>query len=138
MKKKARKYAEGGLAGIAQTAKSLMDTVDSTANQINYGSFSGANPALGFNSLGDAVSSGSASSMAPGNMITYGPVNPPGQTYQLSQRPGRPDVALFGFKKGGSVKASKATKAPKTTKAPSASKRADGIATKGKTKGRFV
>ena len=37
-----------------------------------------------------------------------------------------------GMKKGGEVKASKATKAS------SASKRADGIATKGKTKGRFV
>jgi len=40
--------------------------------------------------------------------------------------------ADFGMKKGGSVKASKATKAS------SASKRGDGIATKGKTKGRFV
>jgi hypothetical protein len=37
-----------------------------------------------------------------------------------------------GMKKGGEVKASKATKAS------SASKRGDGIATKGKTKGRFV
>jgi hypothetical protein len=36
------------------------------------------------------------------------------------------------MKKGGSVKASKAPKAS------SASKRGDGIATKGKTKGRFV
>jgi len=40
--------------------------------------------------------------------------------------------ADFGMKKGGSVKASKAPKAS------SASKRGDGIATKGKTKGRFV
>jgi hypothetical protein len=40
--------------------------------------------------------------------------------------------ASFGMKKGGEVKASKAPKAS------SASKRGDGIATKGKTKGRFV
>jgi hypothetical protein len=39
------------------------------------------------------------------------------------------------MKKGGEVKASKASKAPK---ASSASKRGDGIAIKGKTKGRFV
>jgi len=41
---------------------------------------------------------------------------------------------IFGMKKGGKVKAAKAS-APK---ASSASKRGDGIAIKGKTKGRFV
>ena len=84
MKKKAKKYSEGGLAGLAETAESLMGDVDNMANTINYGSttaVAGAEP-LGFN-------------------------------------------AITGMKKGGMVKSS-------------ASKRADGIATKGKTRGRFV
>jgi hypothetical protein len=83
MKKKAKKYAEGGLAGLADTANALMGDVDNMANTINYGSTTptvGAEP-LGFN-------------------------------------------AVSGFKKGGSVS--------------SASKRADGCAVKGKTKGRMV
>jgi hypothetical protein len=46
--------------------------------------------------------------------------------------PPGPRPVFQGMKKGGSVKASKAPKAS------SASKRGDGIATKGKTKGRFV
>jgi len=126
MKKKTKKYAEGGLSGIANTAQSLMKDVNNAANQINYGSSlgssSGSTDNLGFNSLGNAVSSGPA--------FSYEPRNPPGQTYTLSQRPGMPDVALFAFKKGGSVKAK-----PKMS---SASKRADGCAMKGKTRGRMV
>jgi len=79
--KKAKKYAEGGLAGLAETANSLMGEVDNMANNINYGSStpSGNNQPLG----------------------------------------------MLGMKKGGSVKLS-------------ASKRGDGVAIKGKTKGRFV
>jgi hypothetical protein len=83
MKKKAKKYAEGGLAGLADTANALMGDVDNMANTINYGSTTptaGAEP-LGFN-------------------------------------------AVAGYKKGGSVS--------------SASKRADGCAIRGKTKGRMV
>jgi hypothetical protein len=38
MKKKVKKYAEGGLAGLAETAESLMGDVDNMANSINYGS----------------------------------------------------------------------------------------------------
>jgi hypothetical protein len=49
----------------------------------------------------------------------------------LPQTP-QPNSARLMMKKGGEVKASKAPKAS------SASKRGDGIATKGKTKGRFV
>jgi hypothetical protein len=88
MMKKVKKYAEGGLAGLAETAESLMGEVDGMANNINYGSStpSGNNQPLG----------------------------------------------MLGMKKGGEVKASKAPKAS------SASKRGDGIATKGKTKGRIV
>ena len=85
MKKKSKKYAEGGLAGLADTANALMSDVDNMANTINYGSSAPgvSNQPLGIGSMGT-------------------------------------------FKKGGKVKMS------------SASKRADGIATKGKTKGRMV
>ena len=85
MKKKTKRYAEGGLAGIADAANSLMGDVDSMANKINYGTESGAGSTqpLGFN-------------------------------------------AVSGMKKGGQVKAGGYRKV------------ADGIATKGKTKGRMV
>jgi hypothetical protein len=84
MKKKAKKYAEGGLAGLADTANALMSDVDNMANTINYGSTTptGGTEPLGFN-------------------------------------------AVAGYKKGGSVKSS-------------ASKRADGCAVRGKTRGKMV
>ena len=84
MKKKVKKYAEGGLAGLADSANALMGEVDSMANTINYGSStpSGTNQPLGL-------------------------------------------ASMSSFKKGGSVKSS-------------ASKRGDGIAQRGKTKGRMV
>jgi hypothetical protein len=78
MKKKPKKYAEGGLAGIAENAESLMGEVDGMADTINYGS---------------STSTGGS------------------QPLGLQ--------AVSGFKKGGTVKSS-------------ASKRADGIALRGK------
>ena len=80
MKKKVKKYAEGGLSSIADTATSLMSEVDGMANTINYGTSNatGATEPVGFN-------------------------------------------AVTGMKKGGAVKSS-------------ASKRADGIAIRGKTR----
>jgi hypothetical protein len=53
MKKKAKKYAEGGLAGLAETAESLMGDVDNMANTINYGSTTpaGSNQPLGLGSM---------------------------------------------------------------------------------------
>jgi len=80
MKKKVKKYAEGGLSGIADTATSLMSEVDDMANTINYGNSAatGSNTPLGFS-------------------------------------------AIAGMKNGGAVKSS-------------ASKRADGIAIRGKTR----
>lgn len=36
--KKAKRYADGGLAEIAQSAQDMMGNVDSMANAINYGS----------------------------------------------------------------------------------------------------
>ena len=84
MKKKVKKYAEGGLAGLAESAESLMGEVDNMANTINYGTTTptGGNQPVGF-------------------------------------------AAVAGMKKGGMVKSS-------------ASKRADGCAQRGKTKGRMV
>jgi hypothetical protein len=43
-----------------------------------------------------------------------------------------------GMKKGGSVRAEKKASGGMTSKAPTASKRGDGIAQRGKTKGRMV
>lgn len=88
-KKKVKKYAEGGLAGLAETAESLMGDVDNMANAINYGS----------------------------------------STPLTNNKPFDPG-AIGSFKKGGAVK--------KKNVVSFASKRADGIATRGKTKGRMV
>lgn len=82
MKKRAKRYAEGGLAGIADAANSLMGDVDSMANKINYGDTQSSSP---------------------------------------TQQPG-----FLSLRKGGKVKAGGYRKV------------ADGIATKGKTKGRMV
>jgi hypothetical protein len=83
MKHKVKKLAGGGLSGIAETASSLMNDVDSMSNKINYGNESsgGVSEPVGFS-------------------------------------------AVSGMKKGGMVS--------------SASKRADGCAQRGKTKGRMI
>ena len=85
MKKKVKRYQDGGLAGIAETANSLMGEVDGLTNKINYGdgSTTGGTQPLGF-------------------------------------------TAVSGMKKGGTVKAGGYRKV------------ADGIASKGKTRGRMV
>jgi hypothetical protein len=73
MKKKVKKYAEGGLAGLAETAESLMGDVDNMANSINYGSTtpSGSNQPLGIGAMttykkGGKVKMSSASKRADG------------------------------------------------------------------------
>jgi hypothetical protein len=67
MKKKVKKYAEGGLSGIADTATSLMSEVDGMANTINYGTSTatGSSEPIGFSAIagmkkGGAVKSASA------------------------------------------------------------------------------
>ena len=91
----------------------------------------GAAPAGGF-----GAGFGGGAGAAPGNLPFMSDAiraGAPGNPTGVKLPPGglaRP--VLQGMKKGGSVKASKAPKAS------SASKRGDGIATKGKTKGRFV
>jgi hypothetical protein len=70
MKKRTKKYAEGGLAGLAENAQSLMGDVDNMASTINYGSSTPAigsskTDPVGFNAVaglkkGGAVSSASS------------------------------------------------------------------------------
>ena len=64
MKKKVKKYAEGGLSGIADTATSLMNEVDGMANTINYGASNatGATEPVGFNSVTNMKKGGKVSS----------------------------------------------------------------------------
>ena len=45
VEKDTKKYAEGGLSGIANTANSLMGEVDGMANSIKYGSGAGSSDA---------------------------------------------------------------------------------------------
>jgi len=66
MKKKVKKYAEGGLSGIADTATSLMSEVDGMANTINYGTSNatGTTEPVGFNSVSNMKKGGTVKSTA--------------------------------------------------------------------------
>ncbi len=131
MKKKVKKYAEGGLAGIVGSAQSLMGKVNDMTNQINYGSSFESTPSLGFNSLGGAMRGNvgnNYASVSDADKVMPFPIGGYGSAIKGAMN------AKKDFKKGGKVKVAKAS----TPKTSSASKRADGIATKGKTKGRFV
>jgi hypothetical protein len=114
MKKK--RYADGGLASIAENAQTLMGDVDNMANTINYGKGMGssgtAGQPVGFNAITGMKSGGAVKKLAGGGL---GQPTRPGRTTGMGQP--------MKYKKGGAV---------------SASKRADGCATKGKTKGRMV
>ena len=137
MKKKPKKYADGGLAGIAKNAQSLMGDVDSMANTINYGSsaVSGANQPLGFQSITQNQQSIGTRNVTPSSISAIenyrstvkDPLLPTAIRNLNSQS------ALQSMKKGGLV-----TKKKSGMVKSSASKRADGIAMKGKTKGRIV
>ena len=136
MKKKIKKYAGGGLSGIASEATSLMGAVDSAANAINSiksGSGGGQGPIGGGGSLGFMASTPNADKPEPmvmkpnymGGPMPNPPPLPSGAVAFGSQVSGLANAGkLMSFKKGGKVS--------------SASKRADGVATKGKTKGRIV
>jgi len=138
MKKKVKKYAGGGLSGIADTANSLIGEVDGMANTIKYGSGgsggSGQQP-LGFNSqkanmlnvdlttprVFDPTTVFPGPNRTPGGRVTTDTMSPTSKGFsnQISALSGM----LRGtptFKKGGKVS--------------SASKRADGIAIRGKTR----
>ena len=138
--KKPKKYAGGGLAGISQEANSLMGQVDNVANSIKYGSGGGGGgigrgqgPVGGSGNLG--FISGDISKMTGSEIQSKLGMKSP-ETGLVSYRDsfGQPVIdtkpgfssamGAMTFKKGGKVS--------------SASKRADGVATKGKTKGRIV
>ena len=129
MKKKVKKYADGGLAGIAQSAQSLMSDVNNMSKRINYGSgdfAGGSTPQLGFldfQKRQQSLDAGMSDKFSPGPSGVL-----PGMRIQATDRIG-------SFKKGGSVKTKKMASGGKVS---SASKRADGCATKGKTKGRII
>lgn len=139
MKKKVKKYAEGGLSGIADAANSLMGEVDGMANTIKYGSGVGSGVGqqpLGFNSQKAKmlnVDLTSPRSIDP-TAVFPAPSTSSTTTADMTGKTGRPaggGVEAFGtlskllsgqqtFKKGGKVS--------------SASKRADGCAIRGKTR----
>ena len=132
MKKKVKRFQGGGLSGIADTANSLIGEVDDMANSIKYGSGarSGQQPLgfLGFNSQKanmlnvDLTSPRSIDRTAIFDpSMTAEPAIP--YAYNSSAKFKDFAGALSGqktFKKGGKVS--------------SASKRADGIAIRGKTR----
>jgi hypothetical protein len=137
MKKKVKRFQGGGLSGIADTANSLIGEVDGMANSIKYGSGvrSGQQP-LGFNSQKANMLNVDLTSprVADPTTVFPAPSTSSTTTADMAGKTGRPaggGVAAFGtlskllsgqqtFQKGGKVS--------------SASKRADGIAIRGKTR----
>lgn len=127
MKKKVKKYAGGGLSGIASEATSLMGAVDSAANAINSiksGSGGGQGPIGGGGSLGFLNTNNPTQGLRSGNPDMYNQL--------LTQQKG------FASQLSGLANSGKSILFKKGGKVSSASKRADGVATKGKTKGRIV
>jgi hypothetical protein len=139
MKKKVKRFQGGGLSGIADTANSLIGEVDDMANSIKYGSGarSGQQPLgfLGFNSQkANMLNVDLTSPRSIDRTAIFDPSTSSTTTADMAGKTGRPaggGVAAFGtfskllsgqqtFKKGGKVS--------------SASKRADGIAIRGKTR----
>jgi hypothetical protein len=132
MKKKVKKYAGGGLSGIADTANSLIGEVDGMANTIKYGSGgSGGSQKLGLlnmqpKSYDPTASFPGSLNRIPGGVATMDIMSPTSKG--LSNAISEYAQQSFGntlrgaqtFKKGGKVS--------------SASKRADGIAIRGKTR----
>ena len=118
MKRKVKKLAGGGLSGIAETASSLMNEVDDMSNKINYGTeqTGGVAGPVGFSAVSGLKKGGQVKAMnAGGSAGNHGQPTRPGRTTGMGQP--------MKYKSGGSV---------------SASKRGDGIAQRGKTKGRMV
>jgi hypothetical protein len=130
MKKKVKKYAEGGLSGIADTANSLMGEVDGMANSIKYGSGAGSDlgSGLGFNKIVKA----DPSTIFDPTMSRPGRLDSTSSTTTADMGPKSFDAGA-GFKAlSGMLSGQKTFK--KGGKVSSASKRADGIAIRGKTR----
>lgn len=156
-RKKTKRFDDGGEIVVRGTRDNRLD-FDTLDQLMRGGGLGGYSASGGFGSMGGG-SGGAASSMrptsteAPKQKVKFGKIPTPagnvyGATVPLSDRAslglglgrgvigqqGQPLAGAnfrMGFKKGGKVK--KMAKGGST-----ASKRADGIATKGKTKGRFV
>jgi len=129
MKKKVKKYAGGGLSGIADTANSLIGEVDGMANTIKYGS--GGSQKLGLlnmqpKSYDPTASFPGSLNRIPGGVATMDTMSPTSKGLSnaifdsAQQSFGNTLRGAQTFKKGGKVS--------------SASKRADGIAIRGKTR----
>ena len=118
MKKKVKKYAGGGLSGIAQEATSLMGAADTAANAINSikGGSGGQGPIGGSGALGFLGSQFEPGVMKPNYFGGPRPNPPPLANPAMAFG----NASKIGMKKGGKVS--------------SASKRADGIAIRGKTR----
>ena len=121
MKKKVKKYAGGGLSGIASEATSLMGAADTAANAINSikGGSGGQGPIGGSGALGFLNSSSQFEPAVMKPNYFGGPKPNPPPLSNPAMAFG--NASKIGMKKGGTVKSS-------------ASKRADGIAIRGKTR----
>jgi hypothetical protein len=122
MKKKVKKYAGGGLSGIVSEATSLMGAADDASNAINT---------IKSGSIGQGSVSGSG---ALGFLNTNNPTqglrsgNPDMYNQLLTQQKG------FASQLSGLANSGKSISFEKGGKVSSASKRADGIAIRGKTR----
>jgi hypothetical protein len=117
MKKKIKKYAGGGLSGIAKEANSLMGAADNAASAINTikSGSTGSSGTVGFSSTNTPMENPSQ------NLGTQAQVGPSSESSFSSESLLQDtDTQTPAFKRGGKVS--------------SASKRADGIAIRGKTR----
>jgi hypothetical protein len=126
MKKKVKKYAGGGLSGIASEATSLMGAADTAANAINSikdGS-GGQGPMGGSNTLGFLNNSNPSQ----GLRGTKDNIDPNLRNQLMTQQKN------FASQLANLANAGKSLSFKKGGKVSSASKRADGIAIRGKTR----
>jgi len=126
MKKKVKKYAGGGLSGIASEATSLMGAADTAANAINSikdGS-GGQGPMGGSNTLGFLNNSNPSQGLRG--------IDPNLQNQLMTQQ--KNFVAYRNKMLADMNNTSKPSQFKKGGKVSSASKRADGIAIRGKTR----
>ena len=143
MKRKIKKFSDGGLAGIQ---KSSLDIAQGTG-MLEQGIQRIKGGGVGVGAMGTAQSGGGLMSNLGGGRTAQSAVQQqmsnqmanvnPNNASQIQAQPyqmpanARPLQSSLGFKKGGTVKAK-----PKATK--STSKRGDGIAQRGKTRGKMV
>lgn len=134
MKKKVKRFQGGGLSGIADAANSLMGEVDGMANSIKYGSGAGSDlgSGLGLNSQKAKMLNVDLNSP---RSIDPTAVFPNPRTSSTTTA----DMGLKSFDAGAGFKALSGMLLGQKTfkkggKVSSASKRADGIAIRGKTR----